>query len=261
MMVVQTLLSAWFVLIFLMTLCWIIQQKTGKAAIVDVMWCFGVLAASLICISQAQNGIPMRQGLAGMLISVWSLRLGVHLARRTLLNSEDGRYQTLKKQWGKAAQRKMFWFFQFQALTCVLFAIPLLIASNHSRPLGVFDGIGLMIGAIAITGEWVADFQLTRFRAQPKRDADVCTQGLWYYSRHPNYFFEWLHWWTYVFLSIGSPLAPLSLVGPLAIFYFLFCITGIPPTEAQSLQKRGVAYQTYRETTSAFFPWPPRHKS
>ena len=88
----------------------------------------------------------------------------------------------------------MFLFFPFQALTCVGFAIPPLMASNNSSPLGVFDGIGFVIGAIAITGEWVADFQLARFRAQPKNDATVCTQGLWYYSRHPSCFFQWLHW-------------------------------------------------------------------
>jgi hypothetical protein len=84
----------------------------------------------------------------------------------------------------------------------------------------------------------------------------VCREGLWRYSRHPNYFFEWLHWWAYVFLAIGSPLWWLPMLGVAVMFLFLTRVTGIPPTEAQALRSRGDAYRAYQRTTNAFFPGP-----
>jgi steroid 5-alpha reductase family enzyme len=104
----------------------------------------------------------------------------------------------------------------------------------------------------------LADRQLTRFRADPANKRKTCRRGLWRYSRHPNYFFEWLLWTSYVPLSWGSPIFALSLLGPGLLFLFLTRVSGIPPTEAQALASRGDDYRAYQRTTSAFFPWFPR---
>jgi steroid 5-alpha reductase family enzyme len=114
---------------------------------------------------------------------------------------------------------------------------------------------------VAVAGEAIADRQLQRFRENPANRGQVCQTGLWRYSRHPNYFCEWLHWWAYVACSGLRPVTLWGLLGPLAMWWFLNRVTGIPPTEAQSLKSRGEAYRRYQQTTSRFFPWPPRAES
>jgi steroid 5-alpha reductase family enzyme len=111
---------------------------------------------------------------------------------------------------------------------------------------------------LALAGETVADRQLAAWRAHPGNRGRACRAGLWRYSRHPNYFFEWLHWFAYVLLAVGSPLAWLAWLGPLLMFASLNWITGIPYTEAQALRSRGDDYRRYQAETSRFFPWPPR---
>jgi steroid 5-alpha reductase family enzyme len=116
-------------------------------------------------------------------------------------------------------------------------------------------GVGVAVWVVAVAGEWIADRQLARFRADPGSRGRVCRAGLWRYSRHPNYFFEWLHWWAYV--PIGHA-QPLTFLGPAAMLLFLLRVTGIPYAERQALASRGEAYRAYQRATSAFLPWPPR---
>ncbi|MGH8164637.1 MAG: DUF1295 domain-containing protein, partial [Rhodanobacteraceae bacterium] len=114
---------------------------------------------------------------------------------------------------------------------------------------------------LSVFGETIADRQLARFRANPANDGKTCREGLWRYSRHPNYFFEWLHWFAYVALAIGSPLWWLALAGPVVMFVFLRFISGIPYTEAQALRTRGDDYRAYQHDTSMLFPWFPKHST
>jgi steroid 5-alpha reductase family enzyme len=107
---------------------------------------------------------------------------------------------------------------------------------------------------VALTGESIADRQLARFRASPSNRGKVCREGLWRYSRHPNYFFEWFHWWAYAWLAVGSPLWWLPILGVVVMYLFLTRVTGVPPTEAQAIRSRGDAYREYQRTTNAFFP-------
>ena len=88
----------------------------------------------------------------------------------------------------------------------------------------------------------------------------TCREGWWRYSRHPNYFFEWLHWWSYVALAVGASYWWLTLLSPAVMLYFLVCVTGIPPTEAQALASRGEDYRQYQRTTSVFIPWFPKER-
>jgi steroid 5-alpha reductase family enzyme len=117
------------------------------------------------------------------------------------------------------------------------------------------------VAVLALGGEAIADAQLSRFRRDPANRGTVCRTGLWRYSRHPNYFFEWVHWWAYVLIGIAAPWGWLALFGPALMLLFLFKITGIPPTEARALESRGDAYREYQRTTSVFVPWPPRRET
>jgi steroid 5-alpha reductase family enzyme len=136
---------------------------------------------------------------------------------------------------------------------------PALVVANRSGAFpDLFDILGLLLAILAISLESLSDRQLATFRADPATKGRVCTRGVWRYSRHPNYFFEWLHWFGYVVMAIGSSYWVFTLLGPLFMFVFLRFLTGVPHAERQSLRSRGDAYRAYQQSTPVFFPWIPR---
>ena len=114
---------------------------------------------------------------------------------------------------------------------------------------------------LSILGEYVADKQLSSFKSNISNQGKVCQIGLWRYSRHPNYFFEWIHWWSYVLLNLGSNNIWISLSGPLLMLFFLIKVSGIPFSEQQSLKSKGIEYKRYIETTNMFFPGLPKDRT
>ena len=252
------ILVGWIAMVSVMAALWWLQRKTGDAGIVDVAWGMGVGGLTVFFTMFASQGNGTRKVLIASLAMLWALRLSGYVLYRVFTMAEDGRYQQLKEDWGDKTDWKMFRFYQFQAFASVLFALPMLIALQNGSPLGVLDILAAVIWLIAIGGETIADGQLARFRNAPTNKGKVCQSGLWRYSRHPNYFFEWLHWWSYVLLAVSAPWWPLTILFPMAMLFFILFITGIPPTEKQSLKSRGEAYRQYQQTTSAFFPWPPK---
>lgn len=247
----------WLAMSLVMTAAWLWQRRSQNASIVDVAWTLGTGGLGVTYAFLAE-GLPLRRFLIGAVVAIWSARLGLHLLARVWDDSEDQRYRQMREAWGRWASLRFFLFFQSQAVVAPLFASPMLIAGHTTAPLGLTDLTGALLANVSIAGEWLADFQLSRFRRTAKSRDEVCRVGLWKYSRHPNYFFEWLHWWSYVFLAATSPWWWLTLGVPLAMYYFLNYVTGIPPAEAQALAKRGEAYREYQKTTSAFFPYLSR---
>jgi len=207
------------------------------------------------------DGAAMPRIALAVLGGLWGSRLALHLWHRVRSEPEDGRYQHLRRHWN-GHQGKIFGFFQFQALLIVLFALPFVAVAVNPQP----QGWGWLIAAVAmwllsVSGESIADRQLARFRANPANKGKTCRDGLWRYSRHPNYFFEWLHWFTYVLLAVQSPLWWLAWSGPLVMYVFLRWVSGIPFTEAQALRSRGEDYREYQRTTTMLFPWFPSRSS
>ena len=244
-----------------MTLAWAVQRRTGDAGIVDVAWAGGI--GMLACAyALTGSGLGERQLLVGLLGATWSLRLASYLfIDRIRADAEDGRYQMLRQRWAERAPFYFFLFFQAQALLVIVFSLPFFLAVQNPAPLSLWDGLGLALFAIALLGESLADRQLGHFRRAPQNHGQTCRTGLWRYSRHPNYFCEWLHWWTYVPIAFSAPWGMLSLAGPIAMLYLLFFVTGIPYTEKQALKSRGDDYRAYQKSTSAFFPWFPRKEA
>jgi steroid 5-alpha reductase family enzyme len=249
--------AGWLAAAALMTTLWLVQRRTRNAGIVDVAWALATGALGAAFAVSADGAWP-RGLVVAALAAVWGVRLGVHLWTRVAREAEDGRYRQMRAEWGAAADRNLLVFFQVQALWAVLFALPMLAAAGSPVPWSVWDAIGVGLWLTGLCGETIADRQLAAFRAAPANRGRVCQTGLWRYSRHPNYFFEWLHWWSYVTLAVHAPLwwVPLAAVG--AMGWFITRVTGIPPTEAQAVRSRGDAYRHYQRTTSAFVPWPPR---
>ncbi|HEX7047482.1 MAG TPA: DUF1295 domain-containing protein [Gammaproteobacteria bacterium] len=248
--------GGWAAMAIVMAVMWIVQWRTRNAGIVDVAWAAGVGLLGVI-FAAFGDGDPSRRLIVALLAGLWGLRLTVHLARRVAREPEDGRYQDLRERFADNAPAWFFGFFQVQALWAVMFATPMLIAANNPLPApGVFDWLAIAIWLVAIGGESLADRQLKRFKADPANRGHVCQQGLWRYSRHPNYFFEWLHWFAYVCLGILGPYGWITLLGPAVMVFFLLKVTGIPPTEARAIATRGDEYREYQRSTNAFFPGP-----
>lgn len=242
-----------------MTVAWAHQRRTRNAGIVDVVWAASMAASALVYAAIAPGEPAVRIAVA-VLGGLWGLRLFVFLRHRVSHEAEDGRYAYLRRHW-HGHQGKFLAFFIAQAGFTALLSLPFLAAAWNPQhpPLWAWSA-ALAVWLVSIGGEALADRQLAHFRAQPSHRGRTCRSGLWRYSRHPNYFFEWLHWFAYPLLAIGSPLAWLAWAGPLLMLVFLYRLTGIPFTEAQALRSRGEDYRAYQRSTSAFIPWIPKER-
>jgi steroid 5-alpha reductase family enzyme len=246
------------VMVPVMSLGWLWQERHTNAGIVDVLWSLGLGLAAVLTALTGSGALAPRCVLAA-LGGAWAGRLALHLWRRVRAEREDGRYQQLRAHWSTGTHWKFFAFFQFQALLVLLFALPFVaVARNPVGGVTPALDIALLLWGVSVTGESIADAQLARFRRDPANRGRTCREGLWRYSRHPNYFFEWLHWFTYIALAWGSPSIALAWVGPVLMYVFLRWISGIPFTEAQGLRTRGEDYRDYQRTTPMLFPWFPK---
>lgn len=253
-------LTAWSVSAIVMLLLWAVQLKTKNAGTVDVAWSFltPLVGAWLILADDIETGI--RGWLIITMAMLWGFRLGAYLYKRVMDETEDGRYRYLREYCGKHAHLVLFIFFQMQATWTILFALPFWAAArNANDELGTLDFIGIFIWVVSIIGVVISDQQLHRFRMNIANKGKVCDIGLWRYSRHPNYFFEWMQWWTFVLIGYGSDLWWLTWTGLIVVYVFITRITGVPYTEQQSIRSRGDAYRQYQKKTSMFFPMPPKN--
>ncbi|HAZ60539.1 MAG TPA: hypothetical protein DCY89_03080 [Gammaproteobacteria bacterium] len=242
----------------LMGATWLVQRRTGNAGIVDLVWTVAVGLAGLLYAWQG-SGDSTRRVLLAIFAGLWSLRLSWHLWRRVVGQPEDGRYQAMREHWGEQQQRGLFLFFQAQALFVVVFSLPHWAVAHSVGELAAWQvAAAALLWLIALGGEAVADVQLDAFRRRADTRGRTCREGLWRYSRHPNYFFEWLGWFVWPVLAWPGPWTWLALLaGPALMYLFLARLTGIPYTERQALKTRA-DYADYQRSTSAFIPWPPR---
>lgn len=251
----------------LMGIAWVEQQRTGNSGWVDTIWTFvvgltGAGSALWPVAGEMPNG---RQWLVAALVAIWSLRLGIHIAIRTAAITDDPRYAAFAKEWGVHSARRMFVFLQNQGFGSIPLVFAIFVAARFPiSTLRLQDYVGAVILFVAIAGEALADAQLKRFREQVANGGRVCDAGLWRWSRHPNYFFEWFGWLAYPVIAISLehplqyPWGWATLLAPAFMYWILVHVTGIPPLEAQMLRSRGDRYRAYQSRTSVFFPMPPQ---
>src|ERR1700761_7528290 len=245
----------------IMALVWLWSYQIKNAGVVDIFWSYNFPVIAIILFLFAPGFSTRLTLLCGMVV-IAGLRLGTHLATRVLkhLHEEEPRYAHIRKEWGKNAEPKMFGFFIMQGVSNVLLAVPFFISAMNTNPqLSLLEYAGAVLWIISVLGEAIADRQLASFKKDPKNKGKVCDVGLWHYSRHPNYFFEWLMWVSYFVFALASPYGYIAIISPAIILYLLLKVTGIPTTEQQSLKTKGEAYKRYQQTTSKFVPWfkPP----
>jgi steroid 5-alpha reductase family enzyme len=258
--VVVPVLISYAVLVVMMTIIWLVFRRINNAAIVDVGWGSGFVIVGIVYAAMGE-GLLERRILVGALMILWGGRLAWHLLRDRVLSGkpEDGRYQDIRARWRDGINTKFFFFFQAQALLVVLFSLPmLLVASNTASTIGALEWISVVIWLMGVVGESAADNQLKRFKDDPANKGKTCQAGLWRYSRHPNYFFEWVIWVAYSLLALGAPYGWIGFISPLGMLYILLRVTGVSLTEEHALRTRGEAYREYQRTTSMFIPLPPK---
>jgi steroid 5-alpha reductase family enzyme len=251
----------------LMGSAWMVQQRSGNSGWVDTIWTFavGLTGAGSALWPIAGSAPNARQWLVAALVAVWSLRLGSHIAVRTAGITDDPRYAAFASEWGVDSPRKMFVFLQNQGFGSIPLVFAIFVAARFpSDSLRIADALGALILLIGIAGEALADAQLNKFRSHSANKGLVCDAGLWRWSRHPNYFFEWFGWLAYPVIAVSPDYPPsypwgwASVLAPGFMYWILVHVTGIPPLEAQMLRSRGERYRDYQSRTSAFFPLPPQ---
>lgn len=229
----------------------------------DVFWSFGSGAAlALTALWPAPDAYGPRQALVAALALVWSLRLGGYLAPRVAGHPEDARYAHFRETFGDRYRLGMLGVAMAQAPAAALLAVSVAVAAQTpAAALDLRDLAGAAILAIAVAGETLADAQMKRFKADPANKGKVCDAGLWAWSRHPNYFFEWIGWFAYPAIALDPqrPVTWLSLSAAGVMYLLLTRISGVPPLEEAMLRSRGRAYAAYQARVSSFFPRPPRH--
>ena len=234
---------------------WAISVRIRNYGLLDAAWSYGVAILAPVYALSGDGWFP-RRWVAAAIGMAWSLRLGTYILRRVLKHHpvEDARYETLRQKWPGSGMFLVF--FQLQAVVAVIFSTPFLLASFNPEPrMKGVEIIGLAMALFSLGGEALADWQMKAFKANPANRGKVCQQGLWAYSRHPNYFFEALLWWGFFVFALGSPYGWATIACPLLMMYFLLKVTGIPLTEEYALKSKGDAYREYQRTTSAFIPW------
>jgi len=259
-MLIEFLNAFWPACVFavaLMLFIWWLALRVNNLGIVDIAWSYS-FAPVAVFFAAVTHGDPVRRWLMAGMVVLWRVRLGTHVCMRVVSHhpGEDVRYSELRAQWKKNFKLQVLFFFQIQAVLIVVLCIPFLIVClNPSPGQSAAEYAGALIWLVAVAGESLADSQLKRFRADPKNRGTVCRAGLWNYSRHPNYFFEWLVWVGFYVFALGSPLGCATIYCPALMLFFLLRVTGIPLTEKLSLKSKGDAYREYQRTTSAFVPW------
>jgi steroid 5-alpha reductase family enzyme len=250
-------LLSWGIVSFIMILVFLWGLKIKNNGVVDVFWAFNFLVISAVIYFLAE-GNPHRKLLVCGLAALWSIRLGIYLSIRVLghLEEEEGRYKQLRLEWNTT---KFFFFFQMQALSNVFLCIPFfVIALNPTEHISIIEYTGTTMWLLSIIGEGLSDWQLLHFKKNPANKGQVCQYGLWNYSRHPNYFFQFMIWVSVLIFALPSPYGWLAVLCPLSIGYLLFKVTGIPMTEEQAVRSKGELYKEYQRTTSAFVPLPKK---
>ena len=239
--------------VFIMFCSWLLVTYNQRAGLVDVAWSFSIALNVIIAAWVMETAPLLVRVFLGVFSGIWFLRLTWHLLRR---------YANMRRAMGSYQHLGFLAFFMFQAGLVVLFSYPMLeLLSipvqqwNDWTPYAVL--IAGLIMLSALIGESTADQQLYRFKLDPQNQGKTMDQGLWKYSRHPNYFFEWLHWFAYPVLGLAAGCYELWIY-PLLMWLFLYYITGIPFSEQQALAHRGDNYKDYQRRTSMFIPWPPK---
>jgi steroid 5-alpha reductase family enzyme len=255
-------LVGWAAVAALQAALYLRQRRTRDATLVDAGWAFS-LALLAVLYAVLAPGAVVHRVLIAVLVSIESLRIAWLVVQR-LGKGEDTRYVELRERWRARGREQASFavFFQAQAFVAAFLSLPFLLASfNEHDGLEALEWAGAALWVVAAVGEATADRQLAAFKRRSDSKGKTMREGLWRYSRHPNYFFQWLTWVAYALVALAAPYGWIGLSAPVVMLLLILFVTGIPPAEEQALRSRGDDYRRYQRETSAFVPLPPRSAS
>lgn len=244
-------------LMVFMAALWALSLRIGNGAVADVGWGLGFILAGFMLMIPAR-GETFTGWLMTAMVTIWGLRLSFYIWRDRVAGGkpEDARYAEFRQKWGKSANRNLLGFFQLQALLVLIVSLPLALAAGDAMlGFGPVQVAGMALWVAAFAGEVISDRQLKAFKSGPENRGRVCDRGLWRYSRHPNYFFEFILWVALAVMASGARWGWAGFISPVLMLWLLTRVTGIPLAEAQSVKSRGDAFREYQRTTNAFIPW------
>jgi len=236
---------------------WLVQQRKRNAALADLLWA-ACISASALYYGVVAHGAMLPRLLVATMGGLGGFRLFMHLLQRMLVEPADARYRALRAR----AENNLGWmlaFFVSKGVSATLFSVPLYVAASSPQDqASMWTLLAAGVYLVGLSGETYSDIQLAQFRDQPRHRGRTCRRGLWRYSRHPNYFFAFVHWCSYALLAVGPPwpLWTLTLIAP--ALTAVMAARRIPVIETDALRTRGEDYRAYQETTSILVPWLPR---
>jgi len=251
------LLSCWLLVMVYMALVFVLAQVLRDNSIVDIAWGLGFVLVAWFSFFFF-SPIHTRKVILLFLVSIWGIRLAAYIFLRKRGKAEDFRYQAFRNKWkGHFYLKSFFYIYMFQGILLTLISFPIILVNRSATSsLGIIDGLGVLVFWAGFLFELVADHQKSVFKRRPENRNRLMTQGLWKFSRHPNYFGESLLWWGIWMISLSVPRGWAGLISPVLLTILLVFVSGIPLLEKKYAGRRD--FSEYKSRTSVFIPWFPK---
>lgn len=253
--------SSFLFIMGIMASLWVFSLIIKDSSIVDIFWGSGFVLVAWYYAYLTSDGAfdNIRSLILTILVTIWGLRLTIHLGIRNIGKPEDFRYQQFRKEGGKNYWWISFFrvFFLQGIILWVISSIYYVSDASDLTELTTLDYIGIGLWLVGFLFETVGDWQLTNFKKNPVNKGKVLDTGLWRYTRHPNYFGDALLWWGFFMFTLGSSVGWLFAFSPIFMSFLLRYVSGVPMLEA-SMSKNKAKYGDYMRKTSVFIPMPPK---
>jgi len=238
-----------------MTFWFIISLIKKRNDVADIAWGIGFVLIAWL--SFFISGFSFKAILVNSLVTVWGLRLAWHIFNRNKNKPEDSRYLEWRKTWKNFYLRSFLQVFMLQGIFLFLISLPVIFINNSvSNNFGILEIMGLLIWGLGFYFESIGDYQLKQFITKPGNKGKIMNQGLWRYSRHPNYFGEVTQWWGLYIIALSIPFGFLTIIGPITITILILFVSGVPLLEKKYAGRKD--FEEYKKRTSVFFPLPPK---
>jgi steroid 5-alpha reductase family enzyme len=244
------------ILLGYMTVWFLISLVKNRNDVADIAWGLGFVLLAWVSFFLSSTYI-FRALLVNLFVTVWGVRLAGHIYRRNVSKPEDYQYQAWRKEWGKwVLPRSYLQIYLLQGFFLFLIIQPVLFMNKNSGAIGVLDILGVLSWLIGFYFESVGDWELKQFVSNPSNKGKIMDQGLWKYTRHPNYFGEVTQWWGIWLLALSIPNGFFTIIGPITITVLILFVSGIPMLEKKYAGRPD--FEAYKKRTSRFFPLPPK---
>ena len=237
-----------------MSLWFVVSLIKKRNDVADVAWGLGFVLLAWVSFFLVPD-FGIRGLLVNILVSIWGLRLALHIYSRNKGKAEDYRYLAWRNEWGKYFYiRSYFQVYLLQGFLLFLIVLPvLLINQSSASPFNYLDLLGVLVWIFGFYFEVVGDAQLASFIRNPANKGKLMQNGLWAYTRHPNYFGEVMQWWGIWLIALSVPAGLFSIIGPLTITFLILKVSGIPMLEKKMAEHPDFA--EYKKRVSVFFPF------